>query len=85
MTKLVDDWLPKPTILHPWPGDRFAVTHPRWEPYAGKPPERLCAGARGNPRPYRSLFLGLAAPAQGCSWHSTASVQLLTGMLGISG
>jgi group II intron reverse transcriptase/maturase len=31
MTKLADDWLPKPTILHPWPSDRFAVTHPRWE------------------------------------------------------
>ena len=31
MTQLVDDWLPKPTILHPWPSDRFAVTHPRWE------------------------------------------------------
>jgi RNA-directed DNA polymerase len=44
MTKLADDWLPKPTILHPWPSDRFAVTHPRWEPYAGKPPVRFCAG-----------------------------------------
>ena len=22
----------------------FAVTHPRWEPYAGKPHARLCAG-----------------------------------------
>ena len=33
MTQLVDDWLPKPIILHPWPSDRFAVTHPRWESY----------------------------------------------------
>ena len=24
--------------------DRFAVTHPRWEPYAGKPHVRFCAG-----------------------------------------
>src|SRR5215472_9231947 len=47
MTKLVDDWLPKPAILHPWPSDRFAVTHPRWKPYAGKPPVRLCAGGAG--------------------------------------
>ena len=23
---------------------RLAVTHPRWEPYAGKPPVRFCAG-----------------------------------------
>jgi group II intron reverse transcriptase/maturase len=41
MTQLVDDWLPKPSILHPWPSDRFAVTHPRWEPYAGKPHVRI--------------------------------------------
>jgi RNA-directed DNA polymerase len=44
MTKLADAWLPKPIILHPWPSDRFAVTHPRWEPYAGKPHVRICAG-----------------------------------------
>jgi RNA-directed DNA polymerase len=44
MTQLVDDWLPKPIILHPWPSDRFAVTHPRWEPYAGKPHVRIWAG-----------------------------------------
>jgi RNA-directed DNA polymerase len=44
MTQLVDDCLPKPMILHPWPSDRFAVTHPRWEPYAGKPHVRFCAG-----------------------------------------
>ena len=29
MTKLVDDVLPRPAILHPWPNVRFAVTHPR--------------------------------------------------------
>jgi group II intron reverse transcriptase/maturase len=29
MTKLVDGWLPAPRILHPWPDQRFAVTHPR--------------------------------------------------------
>jgi RNA-directed DNA polymerase len=44
MTQLMDAWVPKPIILHPWPSDRFAVTHPRWEPYAGKPPVRFCAG-----------------------------------------
>ena len=26
------------------PTVRFAVTHPRWEPYAGKPHVRICAG-----------------------------------------
>ena len=29
MTKLADDWLPKPRILHLWPNQRFAVKHPR--------------------------------------------------------
>src|ERR1700740_265096 len=28
----------------------FAVTHPRWEPYAGKPHVRCCAGGRGMKR-----------------------------------
>ena len=37
-------YLPKPRILHPWPQQRFAVKHPRWEPYAGKPLVRFCAG-----------------------------------------
>jgi len=34
IVRLVEDWLPKPRILHPWPDARFAVRHPRWEPYA---------------------------------------------------
>ena len=29
MNRLIDEWLPKPRILHPWPDKRFAVTHPR--------------------------------------------------------
>ncbi len=44
ITRLVDDWIPKPRVLHPWPSVRFAVKHPRWEPYAGKPHVRFCAG-----------------------------------------
>ena len=43
---MADDWLPKPRILHPWPEQRFAVKHPRWEPYAGKPHVRLCVQRR---------------------------------------
>src|SRR5881628_2876360 len=42
--RLADDWLPKPRILHPWPESRFAVRHPRWEPYARIGPVRICAG-----------------------------------------
>ena len=44
MTSLADKWLPKPTILHPWPNQRFAVTHPRWEPDARIGHVRFCAG-----------------------------------------
>ena len=44
MAKLVEDWLPRPRILHPWPEQRFAVMHPRWEPCARIGPARLCAG-----------------------------------------
>ena len=42
--KIADEWLPKPKILHPWPSVRFAVKHPGWEPYAGKPHVRFYAG-----------------------------------------
>src|SRR3954449_5475514 len=42
--KLAEDWLPRLRTLHPWPEKRFAVRHPRWEPYAGMPHVRFCAG-----------------------------------------
>jgi len=29
MHRIVDAWLPRPRILHPWPSERFAVKHPR--------------------------------------------------------
>jgi group II intron reverse transcriptase/maturase len=29
MNRLLDDWVPKPRILHPWPDKRFAVRYPR--------------------------------------------------------
>jgi RNA-directed DNA polymerase len=44
IARIANDWLPKPRILHPWPQQRFAVRHPRWEPYAGMPHVRICAG-----------------------------------------
>ena|ERR1035437_944049 len=34
MERIANAWLPKPRILHPWPEQRFAVKHPRWEPNA---------------------------------------------------
>jgi RNA-directed DNA polymerase len=44
ITRLAAHWLPKPRVLHPWPATRFAVTHPRWEPYARIGLVRICAG-----------------------------------------
>ncbi len=60
ITKLADDWLPQPRILHPWPQKRFAVRYPRWEPYAGVPHVRICAGGASLPRSdYRSGVVGV--------------------------
>ncbi len=44
MADLADRWLPKPRITHPWPNQRFAVRHPRWEPDARIGHVRFCAG-----------------------------------------
>src|SRR4051794_17828944 len=44
MAKVADAWLPRPHLLHPWPSERFAVRHPRWEPSARIGPARICAG-----------------------------------------
>jgi RNA-directed DNA polymerase len=29
INRIANHWLPRPKILHPWPSQRFAVTHPR--------------------------------------------------------
>ena len=34
MTALLDRWVPKARVLHPFPTERFYATHPRWKPYA---------------------------------------------------
>ena len=44
INRLADRWIPKQRILHPWPNQRFAVKHPKWEPYAGNLHVRFCAG-----------------------------------------
>jgi RNA-directed DNA polymerase len=41
---LLNRWVPLPSVQHPYPNIRFAVKHPRWEPYAGKPHVRFCPG-----------------------------------------
>lgn len=44
LARIVEDWLPRPRITHPWPSTRFRVKHPRWEPDALIGPVRFCAG-----------------------------------------
>ncbi len=44
ISRLVEAYLPRPRILHPWPSDRFAVKYPRWEPGARIAPAGICAG-----------------------------------------
>jgi group II intron reverse transcriptase/maturase len=44
ISRLVAAYLPPPRILHPWPGARFVVKHPRWEPGARIAPAGICAG-----------------------------------------
>jgi hypothetical protein len=34
----------QPSSAHTDSRERFAVNHPRWEPYAGVPHVRICAG-----------------------------------------
>ena len=50
MINLADDWLPRPTILHPWPEARFDVKHPRWEPRARIGLAGICPGGRPQGR-----------------------------------
>jgi group II intron reverse transcriptase/maturase len=44
LTRLANQWLPHPRILHPWPSIRFAARHPRWEPGARIGHAGFCAG-----------------------------------------
>ena len=62
MRKLAEEWLPEPRILHPWPSARFAVKHPRWEPYAGMPHVRFCPGCALQAR--RTQLPEMAAAAK---------------------
>jgi len=39
-----DGWLPQPAILHPWPIQYFAASHPRWRRDARIGPVWIYAG-----------------------------------------
>lgn len=47
MDRLTTRWLPPAKIRHPYPYDRFRVTHPRQEPSARNAHAGICAGGAG--------------------------------------
>ncbi len=53
MARIADTWLPKPRILHPWPEQRFAVTHRGGSPVRESRPPGSVRGVPGNGHPYR--------------------------------
>ena len=46
-------WMPRITLLHPWPWVRFDARYSRKEPYEVFPHIRICAGVPGNQHFYR--------------------------------
>ena len=58
---------------------RFAVTHPRWEPYAGKPLVRFCAGGAQQwaSLPRRAPAASWCDPAGGSPAQVRVSVRLV--------
>jgi len=44
MNRLFQRWLPRPSVLHPYPNVRFDARYPRQEPYAVMPLVRIRAG-----------------------------------------
>jgi hypothetical protein len=57
ISKLADDFLPKPRILHPWPSARFAGNPRGGSRMPELGPYGSVRGARGNPRPYRDHLI----------------------------
>ena len=43
MNRIIDAWIPPAVVRHPWPNQRFDVSHPRQEPSALAAHARICA------------------------------------------
>ena len=54
MTKLMNEWLPRPRILHPWPSLSIAVRTQGRSRMRESCTSGSVRGARGNSRPYRN-------------------------------
>ena len=72
ISRLVDEWLPRPRILHPQRSVRFAARHKRWEPYAGKPHVRFCAGGAQ----YWASLPRSGPPGQ-ARWHASPAMTVV--------
>ena len=64
--RLATVYWPSVRVRHPWPDTRFAVNHPRWEPYALARTYGSVRGDRGNPAPYRNQEDGRDAAGEAC-------------------
>jgi len=79
---LVDEWLPKAHILHPWPSERFAVNHPRWEPCARIGLARIwcseasCHSSGGESRQQRSPVAVVDISSNGEGDRSVGSLEV---------
>jgi RNA-directed DNA polymerase len=65
--QFAEPYLPKAQILHPWPEQRFAVRHPRQEPYAG------CERKAGMSLPVRVWSVQSRAGGTGASLAGAAA------------
>jgi hypothetical protein len=67
--KLAEPYLPTAQILHPWPEQRFAVRHPRQEPYAG------CERKAGTSLPVKVWSVQSRAGGTGASLAGVAATR----------
>ena len=60
--RLAADWLPQHRIRHPWPNARFAVRHPRREPYARNRVRTALCGGRSAMSVPTATYVSRPAP-----------------------
>jgi hypothetical protein len=70
--RLVQRWLPLTRIVHPFPGQRFAASHPWQEPSAVIPLAGICAGGRPQGRSLPRQHQAKLAESQ--SWFPEVSM-----------
>jgi hypothetical protein len=64
-SRIANRWLPPARVMHPFPEQRFAATHPRQEPSAVIPHAGICAGAAREGGPTATQSGGCACCGAG--------------------